>query len=363
MLEEGEEAEAVTLLPPAPLLLFNGGGGIGTGWSTNVWPRHPLSVCEGQRKMIACLGARAPALGAAIESERDALEGRIAVAPCPWDALLPARLAEFDAREPLEEWERFVDAMEPYFHRFKGRVVRASDKQFVTYGRLQAYRDARSVWLEISELPIHVWQEEVKEALEALEANSTPVGAKRAREEDEAAKPAKAAGGRGKLKEACRGLVRDVHIFSNEHAIRLVVQCNAEILSRWVDTAALTSEPVEVESDELLALLALRNTHTTSNMHGLVKPALTAARDEQVLTPRGPWVRELNGDEALESLNVWPEEQWIINCRRLSTLYVIHAKYRIAGYLRRLAYEREILRRKHLKKREIYRFLRLLHEG
>ena len=46
LLEEGDEAEAVHLVPPVPLLMFNGGGGIGTGWSTNVLPRHPLEVCD-----------------------------------------------------------------------------------------------------------------------------------------------------------------------------------------------------------------------------------------------------------------------------------------------------------------------------
>ena len=58
---------------------------------------------------------------------------------------------------------------------------------------------------------------------------------------------------------------------------------------------------------------------------------------------------------------MWPGEPWILKMNRASTLFVLCAKYRVAAYLRRLAYEREVLRRKHLKKREIWRFLTLVH--
>jgi hypothetical protein len=58
---------------------------------------------------------------------------------------------------------------------------------------------------------------------------------------------------------------------------------------------------------------------------------------------------------------VWRGEPWILKMGRVSTLFALQAKYRIATYLRRLAFEREVLRRKHLKKREIWRFLTLVH--
>ena len=119
--------------------------------------------------------------------------------------------------------------------------------------------------------------------------------------------------------------------------------------------------PVEIENRTLLQALGLSNSHSTSNMHGLVKPALTQARDEQVKTPRGPWTKELGGQPELETLDVWPGEPWILKMTRASTLFVLCAKYRVAAYLRRLAYEREVLRRRHLKKREIWRFLTLVH--
>lgn len=58
---------------------------------------------------------------------------------------------------------------------------------------------------------------------------------------------------------------------------------------------------------------------------------------------------------------MWTREPWILKMQRTSTLFMLCAKYRVAAYLRRLAYEREVLRRKHLKKREIWRFLSLVH--
>jgi hypothetical protein len=155
--------------------------------------------------------------------------------------------------------------------------------------------------------------------------------------------------------------VLDVQDLSSEHKICVKVQVAPAVLARFVDLASLGSVPLEIVNEELLTAIGLQNTHSTSNMHGLVKPALTQARDEQVKTPRGPWTKELNGREELLSLDVWPSEPWILKMSRVSTLFVLQAKYRIATYLRRLAFEREVLRRKHLKKREIWRFLTLVH--
>lgn len=132
-------------------------------------------------------------------------------------------------------------------------------------------------------------------------------------------------------------------------------------MATFLDVAGLSESPIVIESEDLLVAIGLRNTHSTTNMHGLVKPALIAARDESVKVPRGPWTKELNEQEELLSFDVWFKEPWILKMQRTSTLFVLLAKYRIACYLRRLAYEREVLRRKHLKKREIWRFLSLVH--
>lgn len=152
LLEEGDEAEAVNLVPPVPLLLFNGGGGIGTGWSTNVLPRHPVHVCGVQRMMIEALKSKIPSLGFAgtVDNVRD---GSVSVAAFEWSDLLPGALGEFDAREPSEAWEHAADGLEPYFHNFAGRVGRDGAK-VVTWGRASAWKQGARTWIGISELPI-----------------------------------------------------------------------------------------------------------------------------------------------------------------------------------------------------------------
>lgn len=197
-----------------------------------------------------------------------------------------------------------------------------------------------------------MWVSDVLGVLEKLEPE-TAVGLKRGRDDED--KPARA-----KSNKAA-GLVLDVQDLSSEHAIDIRVQVAPGVLSHFMDVATLTDAPTQVESDDLLIALGLRNTHSTSNMHGLVKPALTQARDEQVKVPRGPWTKELGGQEELLTLDVWRNEAWILKMQRTSTLFVLLAKYRIATYLRRLAFEREVLRRRHLKKREVWRFLSLVH--
>lgn len=132
-------------------------------------------------------------------------------------------------------------------------------------------------------------------------------------------------------------------------------------MGEFVDLSLVGEEPSEIANRDLLVLLGLSNTHSTSNVHGLVKPALVAARDETVKVPKGPWTKELNAQKELETMDVWDKEPWILKMTRTSTLFYLVAKYRIACYLRRLAWNREVLRRKHLKKREIWRFLTMVH--
>jgi DNA topoisomerase-2 len=117
LLEEGDEAEAVHLVPPVPLLLFNGGGGIGTGWSTNVLPRHPVQVCETTRDMICDMRSKHPKLGYA-GGQEDIIASTLSVDPIDWSSITPDSLGVFDSQEPASDWERIADGLEPYFEGF-----------------------------------------------------------------------------------------------------------------------------------------------------------------------------------------------------------------------------------------------------
>lgn len=144
LLEEGDEAEAVHLVPPVPLLLFNGGGGIGTGWSTNVLPRDPRQVCDVTLGMIDAFEAKAPRVGFAGDTERPD--------PVDW-SLFPESLGEFDGQECAAEWERRADGLEPFFRGFQGFVEKNGSK-YTTWGRARCWQERNKTWIEIYELPI-----------------------------------------------------------------------------------------------------------------------------------------------------------------------------------------------------------------
>jgi len=50
--DDGAPVEPVSYLPIIPLLLVNGTDGIGTGWSTNIPPHHPLHVIDNVERAI-----------------------------------------------------------------------------------------------------------------------------------------------------------------------------------------------------------------------------------------------------------------------------------------------------------------------
>ena len=50
--DDGSSIEPATFAPIAPLLLFNGAGGIGTGWSCSVPSYHPVQVVDNLLSMI-----------------------------------------------------------------------------------------------------------------------------------------------------------------------------------------------------------------------------------------------------------------------------------------------------------------------
>jgi len=69
--------------------------------------------------------------------------------------------------------------------------------------------------------------------------------------------------------------VLDVQDLSSEHTICIRVQVSAQVLGAYVDMSRTGTVPLEIENRALLQTLGLSNSHSTSNMHGLVKPALT----------------------------------------------------------------------------------------
>lgn len=103
------QVEPEHFVPLLPVLLINGSQGIGTGWSTNVWPYHPLRV---------------------LEASLDLLHGRVPKELVPWAKGFRGKI-ELDAVAPGEE----------------------DPQRFISTG--VATRTAAG--LEISELPLRTW--------------------------------------------------------------------------------------------------------------------------------------------------------------------------------------------------------------
>lgn len=117
--DDGVKVEPVTYMPVLPMLLVNGSIGIGTGFSTDVPPFHPLQV----------LGH------------------------------LKTRLAG--------EVETLVDAtLDPWWFGFRGKTLRQTPGVWSTHG-LYEWDDAKMT-VTITELPVGTWSKEYKEFLDGL---------------------------------------------------------------------------------------------------------------------------------------------------------------------------------------------------
>jgi DNA topoisomerase-2 len=117
--DDGVKVEPVTYMPVLPMLLVNGSIGIGTGFSTDVPPFHPLQVV----------------------------------------GHLKTRLAG--------EVETLVDAtLDPWWFGFRGKTLRQTPGVWSTHG-LYEWDDAKMT-VTITELPVGTWSKEYKEFLDGL---------------------------------------------------------------------------------------------------------------------------------------------------------------------------------------------------
>lgn len=108
-------------LPVLPMILVNGAEGIGTGWSTNIPCFNPVDIVDNIRKMMA--------------------------------------------GEELEE-------MTPWYRGWDGELERAGSDKYKVLGRINKLDDTS---LEITEIPVKTWTDNVKEFLmSCLGSEKTP---------------------------------------------------------------------------------------------------------------------------------------------------------------------------------------------
>jgi DNA topoisomerase-2 len=119
--DDGQLIEPKMYVPIVPLLLLNGSEGIGTGWSTNIPPVHPLHLIDYMLELLQTDGDFERAPGAFLPPFYAGFKGTIA---------------------PSEQHEQVWDVCGSF---------QRTDTQVI-----------------ISELPVRVWTEDYKEHLDAL---------------------------------------------------------------------------------------------------------------------------------------------------------------------------------------------------
>ena len=138
--DDGEQIEPEYYIPIIPMILVNGGIGIGTGYSTNIPqfdPSELINICKIICNVIKMSGAVAK------------------------------------SQEDLETINDTIDILEisditPYYLGFKGSIIKAEKNSYISKG---VYRWIDDSTVEITELPIGTWTEDYKEFLENMITN------------------------------------------------------------------------------------------------------------------------------------------------------------------------------------------------
>jgi DNA topoisomerase-2 len=117
--DDGKKIEPVYYVPIIPMLLVNGANGIGTGWSTTVYPYNPRDIVNNIRRLLA-------------------------------------------GKSPKE--------MIPWFRHFEGTVEKVSENKFNVHGIYQVIDDNT---IRITELPVGTWTDNYKIHLNKLMGEDT----------------------------------------------------------------------------------------------------------------------------------------------------------------------------------------------
>jgi DNA topoisomerase-2 len=138
--DDGQQIEPEYYVPIIPMILVNGGIGIGTGYSTNIPqfdPSELINICK-----IICNVIKMS--GTVVKSVEDL--------------------------ETINETINILEINEitPYYLGFKGNIIKAEKNSYISKG---VYRWIDDSTVEITELPIGTWTEDYKEILENMITN------------------------------------------------------------------------------------------------------------------------------------------------------------------------------------------------
>jgi DNA topoisomerase-2 len=139
--DDGQQIEPEYYVPIIPMILVNGGIGIGTGYSTNIPQYNPsdiINICK-----IICNAIK----------------------------LSDVTLNSLEDIETIYNTINILEINEitPYYLGFKGSIVKAEKNSYISRG---IYRWIDDATVEITELPIGTWTEDYKDFLENMITNN-----------------------------------------------------------------------------------------------------------------------------------------------------------------------------------------------
>lgn len=135
--DDGQQIEPEYYIPIIPMILVNGGIGIGTGYSTNIPQFNPsdiINICK-----LICEIIKKSKIEVKNEDDLEMI---------------------YSVLDVLE-----IDNITPYYLGFKGTIEKAEKNSYVSKG---IYKWIDNETLEITELPIGTWTEDYKEFLENM---------------------------------------------------------------------------------------------------------------------------------------------------------------------------------------------------
>lgn len=218
--DDGQQIEPEYYIPIIPMILVNGGIGIGTGYSTNIPQYNPSEIIDTCK--LICNVIKSSKITVKKEEDLDMV---------------------YDTLSALE-----LDNMVPYYLGFKGTIEKAEKNSYISKG---VYRWLDDQTVEITELPIGTWTEDYKDFLETMitsglnnlkyiENHYTSKNVRFVLHFSTSVK-AKIEGKFEtlfKLASSKNLSINNIHLFSNEGAIQRY-ESTSEIIKEWAETRIL----------------------------------------------------------------------------------------------------------------------------
>jgi DNA topoisomerase-2 len=139
--DDGQQIEPEFYIPVIPMVLVNGGIGIGTGYSTNIPQFNPTEIIAACK--FICRAIKLAELNGDTEEDMDNI---------------------YETIEILD-----IDDLVPYYLGFNGTIKKTENNSYISKG---IYKWIDNETLEITELPIGTWTEDYKEFLENMITNN-----------------------------------------------------------------------------------------------------------------------------------------------------------------------------------------------